>query len=230
MRDEYSLSARRLGTAAGAAVSVLCLAYAVVLAIGLLTLPSPEHQIQRPWFTLMEILIVAIAPAMVALTVALHARAPRERKSLALLSVAFMSMSAVVTCSVHFAILILGSHPAFAGENWVRLVFSFTWPSIAYTLDILAWDVFFPISALFAGTVVQGNRLASVARRLLFASAALAFAGLAGAPLANMQVRNIGIIGYAFLFPIAAGILASLFSRGTIEGVAQPVVPPDAAR
>ncbi len=230
MLDEYSPSARHLGVAAGTAVSVLCLAYAVFLAIGLLTLPSPEHQIQQPWFTLMEILIVAISPAMVTLTVALHAWAPRERKSLALLSVAFMSMSAVVTCSVHFAILTLATHPAFAGEDWVRLVFSFKWPSVAYALDILAWDVFFPIAALFAGTVVQGNRLANIARGLLFASAALAFVGLAGAPLANMQVRNIGIIGYALLFPIATALLAYLFHQATGERLAQPGISPDDAR
>jgi len=133
-----------------------------------------------------------------------------------------MSMSAVVTCSVHFAILTLAAHPAFAGEDWARLVFSFKWPSLAYTLDILAWDVFFPIAALFAGIVVRGNRLASAARGLLFSSAALAFVGLAGAPLANMQVRNIGIIGYAFLFPIAAGVLAKLFNQSAIEGMAHP--------
>jgi hypothetical protein len=33
-----------------------------------------------------------------------------------------------------------------------------------------------------------------------------------------MQVRNVGILGYAVLFPIAAGLLANLFHRaGTRE-------------
>lgn len=213
MRSELAPSARRLGVPAGAAVGVLCLAYAGVLTIGLLTLPSPAHQIQQPWFTLMEILIIAISPAMVALTVALHAWVPQERKPFALAGVAFMSMSAAVTCSVHFAILTLASQPSFAGDDWARRVFSFTWPSVAYALDILAWDVFFPIAAFFAGAAVRGERLASVARGLLFASAALAFVGLAGVPLANMQVRNIGIVGYAVLFPIAAGVLATVFRQ-----------------
>jgi hypothetical protein len=49
----------------------------------------------------------------------------------------------------------------------------------------------------------------------LFASAALAFLGLAGVALADMQVRNIGIIGYAVLFPIAAAMLACLFHRAS---------------
>jgi hypothetical protein len=168
----------------------------------------------------MEILIIGISPSMVALTVALHAWAPMGRKSLALASVAFMSMSAAVTCTLHFAILSLGSQPAFAGEPWARLVFSFEWPSIAYALDILAWDVFFPLAALFAAATVQGAGLASMVRGLLFASAALAFLGLAGVALANMQVRNIGIIGYAVLFPIAAALLAKLFREAGSDGVA----------
>jgi len=192
---------------------VLCLVYAAVLSIGLLTLPSPDRQIQQPWFALMEILIIAISPATVALAVALHAWVPRERKSLALAGVAFMSMSAVVTCSVHFAILTLSRQSAFASADWARLVFAFEWPSVAYALDILAWDIFFPLGAFFAAAAIQGSGRASAVRSLLFASAVLALVGLAGVPLADMQVRNIGIIGYAVLFPIAAGLLASLFHR-----------------
>jgi hypothetical protein len=215
MHDALTSGERRLGVASGTAVALLCLAYACVLTIGLLTLPSPDHQIQQPWFFLMEILILGIAPAMVALTVALHALAPQGSKSLALVSVVFMSMSAVVTCAVHFAVLTLGRQAAFGSQPWAGLVFSFHWPSIAYALDILAWDVFFPVAVLFAASTVQGSGLASAVRRLLFASAALAFVGLAGVPLADMQIRNIGIIGYAVLFPIAAWLLAILFRRTT---------------
>ena len=204
---------QRLGVGAGTAVVLLSLAYATVLSIGLLTLPSPDRQIQDPWFTLMEMLIIAITPAMVALTAALYGSASPERKSYALASLAFMSMTAVVSCSVHFAVLTLSHNPAFAGHEWARLVFSFEWPSVAYALDILAWDVLFPLAALFAGATVQGRGLAIAVRRLLLVSGALALIGLAGVPLANMQVRNIGIIGYAVVFPIAAGLLAYLFRR-----------------
>lgn len=119
-----------------------------------------------------------------------------------------------------FAILTLSRQPAFAGQAWARWVFSFEWPSIAYAFDILAWDFFFPLSALFAATTVQGHGLASMVRRLLFASAVLAFAGLFGVALANMPLRNIGIVGYAVLFPIASAFLAILFRRANNEGTA----------
>ena len=60
----------RLGVVSGAAVAALCFVYLVVLVIGLATLPSPDHPVQQPWFALLELLILFIAPAMVALAVA----------------------------------------------------------------------------------------------------------------------------------------------------------------
>lgn len=221
MPETFPSPARRLGVASGTMVAFLCVLYGVALSVGLLTLPSPDDPIQNPWFTLMEVLILAISPAMVGLTIALHAWAPPGRKSLALAGVVFMSLCTGITCAVHFAVLTLSRHPAFAGQDWAPLVFSFTWPSIAYALDILAWDVFFPLGALFAAAAIQGKGLARTVRVLLFVSAALAFLGLAGVPLSNMRVRNIGILGYALIFPLAAALLARLFHRtgdGSVEG------------
>ena len=74
----------RLAIASGNAVAVLCLVYAAVLAGGLITLPSPDEQIQNPWFTLMEVLILAIAPLMVAFAVGMHSHAQQEQKSIVL--------------------------------------------------------------------------------------------------------------------------------------------------
>ena len=208
----------RVATAAGFAVAVLCLAYAAILAIGLVTLPAPDQPIQNPWFSAMEVLILGIAPAMVTLTVGLYANAAAERKSFAMLSVLFVSMCAVVTCCIHFTVLALSRHPAFVGTSWAPLVFSFKWPSVAYALDILAWDLFFALSAMFAALAVQGSGIASLVRYLLFGSSAFAFIGLAGVPLASMSIRNIGIIGYAVIFPVAALLLALMFIRQGRQG------------
>ena len=202
----------RIGVVAGNAVAVLSIAYAIVLAIGIVSLPSPDFPIQNPWFTVLEILILGIAPAMVAFAVGLHAWAPGERKPYALLSVVFMSMCALITCCVHFAVLALSHQPAFATGSWPTLVFAFRWPSVVYALDILAWDVFFPLSTFFAALTIQRVGLMGLARNLLFGSAALAFVGLAGVPLASMNVRNIGIFGYV--------LLATVFRREATRGAA----------
>lgn len=194
-------------------MALLCIVYAFALGIGLLTIPSPDQPIQNPWFTVMEVLILFIAPAMVVFTVGLHSWALAERKSLSLLSVIFMSMCALVTCCVHFAVLTLSREPAFTAATWATLVFAFEWPSAVYAMDILAWDIFFPLAALCAAGAVHGVGLAGHARNLLFGSAALAFVGLVGIPTDNMNIRNIGIIGYVVLFPIAAVMLATVFKR-----------------
>jgi len=201
--------------ASGFLVALLSVAYALVLVVGLATLPTPAHSIQDPWFTLMELLILAIAPAMVVFAVALHAYVPGEHRAVALLSVIFMSLCAVVTCCVHFSILVLSRQPAIAAADWAPLVFGFSWPSLAYALDILAWDFFFPCAAFFAALALGKDSRHGVARMLLFAAALLAFLGLAGVPLENMNIRNIGIVGYVVLFPAAAALVARAQRRTT---------------
>ncbi len=192
----------------GFSVALLSVAYALVLVVGLATLPTPAQPIQDPWFTLMELLILAIAPAMVVFLVALHGCVPAENRPAALLAVSFISLCAVVTCSVHFSILVLSRQPAIAAAEWAPLVFGFSWPSLVYALDILAWDFFFSLAALFAALALSGEDGHGMARMLLFGAALLAFAGLLGVPLENMNVRNIGIIGYVAVFPAAAALIA----------------------
>ena len=81
------------------------------------------------------------------------------------------------------------------------------------SLDILAWDVFFALSVLFAAPVFSGKRLATWNRVLLVAGGVLALvlAGLNGVIADDMQLRDIGIIGYAGVFPVVALLLVTLF-------------------
>ena len=192
----------------GFLVALLSVAYALVLVLGLATLPTPAHPIQDPWFTLMELLILAIAPAMVVFVVALHDHVPDKHRPAALLSVVFMSVCAAVTCCVHFSILVLSRQPAIAAAEWAPLVFSFTWPSLVYALDILAWDFFFPLAALCAALALRQDPHQGIARMLLLGAALFAFVGLVGIPLENMNIRNVGIIGYVILFPAATALIA----------------------
>jgi hypothetical protein len=154
-------------------------------------------------------------PAMVALMVTVHAWAPMHAKTLSLTSLVFMGMLAGLTCSVHFVILTLSRQPEFAGQPWLPLVLSFNWPSVAYALDILGWDVFFPLSMLFAAPVFWGSRLAAWIRVLMTASGVLALAGLRGVVVGDMQLRNIGIVGYVGVFLVVTAQLAVLFYRAT---------------
>ena len=213
MAVEFSATARRLGIFSAVGVVILGVAYAITLALGFLSLKSPQQPIGDPMFSILEVLIIVMMPVMVALIVAVHAWAPSRTKILSLTAVVFMSLLAGVTCSVHFVILTLSRQAAFAGQSWLPLFLSFKWPSVVYSLDILGWDFFFALSMLFAAPVFGGSRLATSIRGLMIASGVLALAGLSGVVAGDMQLRNIGIVGYLGVFLVVAGLLAVLFYR-----------------
>jgi hypothetical protein len=221
---EFSATARRLGIFSATGVVILGVAYAVTLAVGFLSLKSPQQPIGDPMFSILEVLIIVMIPVMVALMVAVHAWAPSHAKTLSLIAVVFMSLLAGVTCSLHFVILTLSRQAAFAGHSWLPLFMSFTWPSVPYALDILGWDVFFALSMLFAAPVFGGSRLAALIRVLMIASGVLALAGLSGVMAGDMRLRNIGIVGYLGVFLVVAGLLGVLFYR--TRPIAAPVSEP----
>jgi len=211
----FTASARRLGMVSALGTVSLSVIYAVVLIAGLLSLQSPQQPIGDPLFAILEILIILTMPLMVALMVAVHAWAPAETKVFSLVAIIFTSLLAGLTVSVHFVLLTVGRLSAFAGLSWMPLFLSFTWPSVPYALDILAWDVFFALGVLFAAPVFSGSRLAASIRALMIASGVLSLAGLSGVVVGDMRLRMIGVVGYAGAFPIAALLLAIFFYRAT---------------
>jgi hypothetical protein len=220
MAIQFSATARRLGIFSAVGVAVLDVAYAITLTVGFLSLKSPHEPIGDPMFSILEILIILMMPAMVALMVAVHAWAPLQAKTLSLTALVFMGLLAGETCGVHFVILTLTRQAAFAGRPWLPLFLSFRWPSVAYALDILGWDFFFALSMLFAAPVFGGSRLTVSIRMLMTTSGLLALAGLSGVVAGDMQLRNIGIVGYVGVFLVVACLLAVLFSQP------MPVVDP----
>ena len=197
-------------------VVVLISAYSAVLAVGLLSLGSSREPISEPYFSILEILILAMMPMMVLLMVCVHAWTPVAWKPFSLASVIFMSLLVVVTSSVHFVILSMNGASGLVAQPLFALLFSFRWPSIPYALDILGWDVFFALSMLFAAPGFSGDRLANAIRILMTASGLLALAGIVGPVVGDMRFRMIGVVGYAVVFPIIALLLGRLFYRSKL--------------
>src|SRR5918995_6135652 len=104
---KFTATARSLGIVSAAATVILLVAYAVTLAVGLLSLESPEQPIGDPMFTILEVLIILMMPAMVALMVAVHAWAPMCAKTLSLISLVFMGILAGGIRRLNFVILTL---------------------------------------------------------------------------------------------------------------------------
>ncbi len=202
-----------IGRFAAWAVSVLGIAYGVTLVLGLLSLKSSQDAIADPFFSIMELLIVLMAPLMVMSMVAVHTYATADVKPYSLTAVAFMILLAGITSSVHFMILTVSRSIEATQLPWVPLFVSFKWPSVTYALDILAWDWFFALSMLFAAPVFRDGKLERTVRVLMIFSGVLSLAGLIGVPLENMQIRMIGVLGYVVVSPIVFLLLGMVFRR-----------------
>jgi hypothetical protein len=209
--SEFTASARRLGIASAVGLLILQTLYTITLALGLSALTSDTEPIAEPMFTALELLIILMAPMMIVQMVCVHAWAKAPLKIFSFIAIIFISLLAAITSSVHFVILCLNRQSVFTESNWWPLTMSFKWPSIAYCLDILSWDFFFPLSMFFAAVVFIGNRLARIIQKLMITSAALSLFGLIGVVTNNMQLRNIGIAGYLFVYLIISILIAILF-------------------
>ena len=203
----------RIGLWSAVAVAASGLAYLGALAMGFASLVSADDPIADPWFLILELLILVQMPALVLLFAAIHDQAPREVRSLTLAALAFATALAVLTSLLHFAILTLGRNELIQQQDWFAPVFGFVWPSFAYAVDILAWDLFFPLAMFCAAPAFGGDAAGRSIRALMLVSGGLALAGLAGVPTGDMSLRNIGILGYAVVFPLAAILIARKFAR-----------------
>lgn len=192
---------------------VLGIIYFIITILGFLSLNSPEEPIGDPYFTMMELSIMLVAPSNAISLIAIHYCTSPKDKIYSFISVFFMFLMVVISSCLHFVILTLGKQSEILKISDIDLVLSFKWPSVVYALDILAWDWFYGISILFLAPIFRKNGLEKVIKVLITICGILCLAGLLGVPSGNMQVRNIGIIGYGFIAPIIFLLIAQNFTR-----------------
>ncbi len=203
----------KIGKITAWSTSILIIIYFITLILGLLSLSSPQDPIGNPYFTILELIILLLAPLMVITMVVVHLYASNEKKLYSLTALVFISIMACITSGLHFVVLTISRYQEFTSLVWTPLFFSFNWPSVVYTLDILAWDIFYSLSMLFAAAVFAEKGLERIIRIFLITSGVLSLIGIIGIPLNNMQVRNIGIIGYTVFAIIVFFLFGLAFNR-----------------
>jgi len=209
---------RRIGIWSAAGGAVIAAVYVSTGIIGLLARPPNASLLQQvdPYLAVMEILIILFAVNLVAIQASVYAFAQADRKTYALLALTFTGAFAVLTCAVHFVSLTVGRQVK--AEALPRLVqhLSFDrWPSVALTVDLLAWDFFVGLSLLFAAPVFRSGGLRGNIRALMILGGVLCLAGTFGPLLGNLQIQFLAIAGYAFVLPVVCALLAVLFRRET---------------
>ena len=70
----------------------------------------------------------------------------------------------------------------------------------------------------FTATARSLGIFSATATVILVVAYAVTLAGLSGVVVGDMQLRNIGIVGYVGVFPVVATLLAVLFYRATPLG------------
>jgi hypothetical protein len=191
---------RTIGAWSARAMFILDVVYIIVFIVGFASLGNTSAPLPDPYLAIAEVLILVMAPIMVALMMAIHQCAPRQAKPYTQVALGWMFAAAASTTVVHFVELTVARHVKAAALPGYARVFGFKWPSTFYAIDIVAWDVFFGLSLLFAVPTFTHRRGATRVRRGLVASGSLCLIGLIG-PFANaLGWRTIGILGYTVVF------------------------------
>lgn len=179
-----------------------------VLVAGLFA-AAPGAPVPDPYNAVMELLIIPSSLSMVIAFVAVHRWAAPQRRLLSGSAVVFVALAAGITICVHGVLLTVGRQADATSLPGYALLLSWTWPSVVFALDIVAWDLFLGMGILLAAPVLYGWP-----SRLLVLSGVLCLAGITGAVTGDMNVRDIGIVGYAVVLPVALLLQGRRFGQG----------------
>ena len=205
-------SVHRLGAWAAWVTVVLSALYVPTLVLGFIALGNFNDPLEDPFLGIAEVLIILMAPALVALAAAIYLAAAPGRKVFGLVAFGTMLLAAGTTLTVHFVELTVARR---IGDGALTgPIFGWRWPSVLYGVDVVAWDLLFGVSLLCAAAVFPGRAYRGVRVGLLIAGA-LSVIGLVGPISDQFGLRTIGIFGYAVVFPIACIGLARVFSAAS---------------
>lgn len=198
------LKGNRLGFWSAATLAGIGVGYVLALAAGFAR-HGLNEPIVDPVLAVMEVLTLLSAPPLVTLMAAIHERAAPGLKVYGLAALAFATLCAGITSTVHFVELTAARQLSGGG---------IAWPSRTYAAELLAWDVFLGLALLFAAPTFAGGGPHRTVRLGLLACGALCLAGTIGPIVGNMRLQFVGVLGYGGVLPIVAFLVARLFARG----------------
>jgi hypothetical protein len=203
-------------------------AYAVTMVAGFAAMGNLGKPLEDPYLAIMEVLILVMAPILVLLAVVIHACAPEGTKTYSMTALAWMLLLAGFTMTVHVVQLTVVRRIDPGAIHGFQHLFNWHWPSVLYGVDIAAWDIFFGLALLFAVPVFHAAGRAAVRNGLLIAGA-MCLVGIIGPAVNHIALRQIGIIGYAIVWPIVCVPLSNAFRQGGLRSRAiVPAPGPDA--
>lgn len=155
-----------------------------------------------------------LAPAFLALIIAVHQTVSPPRRVLSHTAIAFATIYAALIGIVYYVQLTLVAPRLARNDTEGIEVLVFTpFDSFFYSVDVLGYS-FMSLATLFAGFALRGKRAARVARWCLIANGMLL-------PFLALQMYYHWMIYaaslWAFTFPASAALLAIMFQRGRLD-------------
>jgi hypothetical protein len=213
---------RWIGMWSARALCAFGVAYAVTMVVGFGAMGSLSKPLEDPYLAIMEVLILVMAPVLVLLAVVVHACAPEGTKTYSMTALGWMLLLAGFTMTVHLVQLTVVRRVNPHAIHGFQYLFNWHWPSMLYGIDIVAWDIFFGLALLFAVPVFHAAGQMAVRNGLLIAGA-MSVAGVIGPAVNHIALRQIGIVGYAIVWPIVCLLLSKAFGQGLkADAVASP--------
>lgn len=179
---------------------LICVAliYLVLIIVGIITSNPSTGYFQDNVKYFMEITTMGSSIVLLVFTVLIFYSFETETNICGFLSILFMSIVVILTCSVHFIGITVSSSLINSNKSFEPLL-SLNWPSALFSLDILAWDLFFGISFICLGISLNKYSKQGVTGLLSILSGLLSILGLIALPMNNMNIRYIGIFGYTIM-------------------------------
>jgi hypothetical protein len=213
---------RWIGMWSARVLAAFGVAYAVTMVAGFAAMGNLSKPLEDPYLAIMEVLILVMAPVLVLLAVVIHACAPEGTKTYSMTALGWMLLLAGFTMTVHLVQLTVVRRIDPNAIHGFQYLFNWHWPSVLYGVDIVAWDIFFALALLFAAPVFHAAGQVAVRNGLLIAGV-MCLVGIIGPAVNHIALRQIGIIGYAVVWPIVCVPLSKAFRQGGLPSGA--IVP-----
>jgi hypothetical protein len=213
---------RWIGMWSARVLAAFGVAYAVTMVVGFAAMGNLSKPLEDPYLAIMEVLILVMAPILVLLAVVIHACAPEGTKTYSITALGWMLLLAGFTMTVHLVQLTVVRRIDPSAIHGFQYLFNWHWPSVLYGVDIVAWDIFFGLALLFAAPVFHAAGHVVVRNGLLIAGV-MSVVGVIGPAVNHIALRQIGIIGYAIVWPIVCVPLSKAFRQGgRVSGATVP--------
>ena len=189
---------------------VLFIVYDLIVITGIVI---GQGVLKEPYLAIAEVMTLVSAPLLILLMVAIHECAPQSAKVFSLTALGWILLLAGSTVIVHFINLTLWRQISDQQKiDYVRFL-GWEWPSMMYSIELVAWHLFFGLSIFFAAFAFKGKGREKAVRIALIATGLLCIFGLIGPVIGDLIWRLIGVFGYGVGFPIACVMIARVFKN-----------------